>query len=86
MITSLVIFNKSNRLDNCNTTEGQRVSSTHKGGEKRLDNLDLNNMQSLSTNFEAENEMEINAIKRCMNIPEVICITVFFPNHQAEDF
>lgn len=52
LIKSLVIFNKFNKLDWYNVTEGQQVCSAHKEGEKRLDNLDLNSMQSFSTNFE----------------------------------
>lgn len=44
LIKGLVIFNKFNKLDWYNITEGQQACSAHKEGEKRLDNLDLSSM------------------------------------------
>ena len=56
LIKSLVTCSKSNRLDLYNIAEGQQLCNTHKEGEKWLDNLDLNSMQSFSTNLEGENK------------------------------
>lgn len=54
LIKNLVIFNKSSKLDQI--TEGQQVCNCHKQGEKKLDNLDLNSMQSFGRKFEAKNK------------------------------
>lgn len=53
LIKGLVIFNKFNKLDQYNITEGWQVCRAHKEGEKRLDNWI---MQSFSTNFEGQNK------------------------------